>query len=903
MNTLTMPFTRHLWGALIALTACAGFLISAPAAHATPASGWIWGGTESTTTPPSYIGTGWFSMNASNPNDTTPDGRYVVDIPFVDGDITGYAWGGGTTASAGTEHFYGWLSFEETLHSVAACGGKGNARRVGNKIVGAAIIVASAGSGEYDGCVVFNHGQTASEVTIDPATGTISGYAWSSDLGWLDMSKVTIAASGAKAGTLTGVNCDIPEGGTTCSPSLNWMVNSWVTGAELRDTAGPTHALAIPPTSGTFTVTPLGDGVSKTFGLYGTSVAEPAMGILQPGVTVTAQCKAPRLMIGGVCKTPAATGNIVVKDATTGAVIAAAPYDCTIPLNGSSCSRRVEWSISGASTPSFKIDGIVISNLASGTVSPNPTFDGSGVSKAFAMFDGSTPIGSTVQIKGVCESGSHWETGSCKQDVAPSGSITTGTCTVATGAHSCTATVDWLTNSSVAHPAIYENKNGAGQVLKGWTSAGSFSVTLQMKADGTGQSAVYDLYDGDNVTGSPLDGPKTITAQCASGFAYSSALGCQATTLTPSLSGLDTCTIAIGSSACSSVPLAWSLSGSFGTATVRAIGGGYDVAGRKYGTEPAPTVVISAADFVNVVGNGTVQFRVVAWVNNVETPVGITHSVTGSCVAGSHWDPSSGKCVADASVPTGDLTVAPQTGGAGGCENLVSGYTDCPVYVSWTSTGASTPLKIKRTVVTTGEEVTPLTNLPDSDTNRDDYLPKPGEYRYGLYDNTNTLLGSEVTIKMSCAPDLTWIDGSGCTPEGWGRIQFKIGATFTTEPCKVQEGNDSCEMEKGEITVHNVEKPQVWLANSDGNSKIAEFPGVPASDTNASREVGGPIILNLGNNAFSIIDSNTNNPIMLDTDYSGGIDGSDSPTKVFTVECESGLRPDASGKCNRSGPQ
>ncbi len=892
MNTLTLPFTRHLWGALVALLAFAGFLITAPAAHATPANGWIWGwGADN------FEGAAWFSMNASNANDPASDGLYVVDIPFGDGDITGYAWSGGTAASS--ESFYGWLSFEEGMHSVASCGGKGNARRVGNTIVGAAIIVASAGSGGYDGCVVFNHGQAGKEVTIDPTTGKLSGYAYSSEYGWLEMSNVSIAASGAKAGTLTGFNCSIAEGASSCSPTLNWTVNEWVTGAELRDTSGPVHALVVPPMSGTFSVTPLAHLGSKTFGLYGTSAAAPGMDELQGGVTVTAFCNAPRVIADGVCKTPAATGDIKVYDVATNADVTASP-DCTIPVNGTSCSRKVSWTSANATAPSIKRNGVILSNSASGTLSPNPTFDGSGVPVTFAVFDGLSSL-KTVQIKGACETGSSWQTGSCKPNVVPEGWIDPETCEVQIGENLCTATVYYETNSEVNTPRFYRTIEGGEQELVGWLPSGSNEVTLTMKADGTGQRAVYELYNGATTTENKLAGPTTVTATCVSGAEYSPTTGkCEATTVVADLIGNTTCTIPADASTCASVPFTWTISGSFGTTTVRAnLTPATYFDPPKWGLGSVPSTVSSSANFADVVGYGDVgkvEFQVVYWKPGDVNPTlaGTPITVVGDCATGSTWDVPSGKCKSNVVEPSGTLTVVPKYGTS--CENLEDGSSQCPVTVKWNTENATPPFTLERSL--DGGAWTTISSgaLDNADGELDNNLTAPGTYTYRLSVNARAL--AQASITMSCENDWN-SDATQCVGVKYARIYTVASA----ELCKVPLDESECTMAANTIewAVAFTNSPVLYMTNTEVTNEVVDSNDEAVISVDwSNKQIATQTTLRYGANTFSVKDS-AGDPVQFDTDGNGE---PDADTHSFNVICASpGQWNHVEGKCRTGGPQ
>lgn len=136
------------------------------------ASGYAWGGGASNNEVGVYEGMGWIDMSG-------------VSIPSTDGPLSGYAWSGG----AGEPGGYGWISFEGS--DVADCVPPlAPAARVGDTIVGGASILAikdelAGNRGGYDGCIVLDG------VTVN-ADGTLDGYAWSSDLGWIDMDAVGV---------------------------------------------------------------------------------------------------------------------------------------------------------------------------------------------------------------------------------------------------------------------------------------------------------------------------------------------------------------------------------------------------------------------------------------------------------------------------------------------------------------------------------------------------------------------------------------------------------------------------------------------------------------------------------------------------------------------------------------
>lgn len=166
--------------------------------------GWLWGGTDATGG--GTAGPGWMSLNS---RDCDPDAsgtvdaaevaarpgcpglgitNYGVNIP-ASGVISGYGW---------SEH-YGWVSFN--AGDVAGCPVQGacDARRVGNALVGWARVLAirdaGANAGGWTGFVSLDSGTTGSAVPygVTISGSTLSGYAWSDELGWIDFSGATIS--------------------------------------------------------------------------------------------------------------------------------------------------------------------------------------------------------------------------------------------------------------------------------------------------------------------------------------------------------------------------------------------------------------------------------------------------------------------------------------------------------------------------------------------------------------------------------------------------------------------------------------------------------------------------------------------------------------------------------------
>ena len=115
---------------------------------------WLWGGTPSADG--AYQGTGWIDASA-------------VTVPAGDANLSGYAW----------TPYYGWLSFEAA--DLSGCpSGTCAAYRQGSAIKGWAKFLALGTNGTATNGWVSLSGTGYGIDTSAP-------YAWSDDLGWIDI--------------------------------------------------------------------------------------------------------------------------------------------------------------------------------------------------------------------------------------------------------------------------------------------------------------------------------------------------------------------------------------------------------------------------------------------------------------------------------------------------------------------------------------------------------------------------------------------------------------------------------------------------------------------------------------------------------------------------------------------
>lgn len=214
--------------------------LSDPSDPSKPA--YFWGGTSDNLIPSAYQGAGAFDASG-------------VNVPSVDGDVSGYAWGG---------HGYGWLSFEDV--DVAGCPtGSCDSKRVGNTLMGWARILAirDAGlnSGGWSGWVSLDG------VSVDPSTNNLGGYAWSDELGFIEFSgtvpkpfgvDLTASPTGFSFGSGGKYNNEpviltwTVEGGPADSCVASSTGTSWNGG---KDVSGGSESLVLTKAINTFTIT------------------------------------------------------------------------------------------------------------------------------------------------------------------------------------------------------------------------------------------------------------------------------------------------------------------------------------------------------------------------------------------------------------------------------------------------------------------------------------------------------------------------------------------------------------------------------------------------------------------------------------------------------------------------
>lgn len=190
---------RLLWTMpIIMLAILVGGAIKTYAGTSESGRGWLWGGSDSPAT------FGWVSVNNVDQTGAVVNGAVPYGLNIVSpGNVTGYAW----------SENYGWISFNGAdLGGTVSCSPVLSQAALSlNKITGGARILSiktdaekvPSNSGGWTGCISLSG--TAADgssygVTLDTATGTFGGYAWSDEIGWIDFSGMTIASVNGSCG-------------------------------------------------------------------------------------------------------------------------------------------------------------------------------------------------------------------------------------------------------------------------------------------------------------------------------------------------------------------------------------------------------------------------------------------------------------------------------------------------------------------------------------------------------------------------------------------------------------------------------------------------------------------------------------------------------------------------------
>jgi hypothetical protein len=290
--------------------------------------GWLWGGSDDPAT------LGWISMNNTDPSGAPVGGTnsYGVNIPAVDGSVTGYAW----------SENYGWISFNAS--DMAGCP-FGGATRVGNTITGGARILsirdAGSNAGGWLGCVSLDSTTTGSsiaygvDITKMDGTGTNPTYAWSDELGWIDFSKSQVVTVIVPPPPSSGMLKICPSSATINQGSSQIFRLYYNSGADCSDLTNPVSADAWSKTDPLNVIT-----LGAASGPNTTAAAILDGNMADRTATVTATYTPPSLPLQTATATITVPANLPVC-ACNLATVASTCSTATFTASGSDCVSQL----------------------------------------------------------------------------------------------------------------------------------------------------------------------------------------------------------------------------------------------------------------------------------------------------------------------------------------------------------------------------------------------------------------------------------------------------------------------------------------------------------------------------------------------------------------------------------
>jgi len=442
------------------------------------------------------------------------------------------------------------------------------------------------------------------------------------------------AAPPAATATITGTNCSIPAGASSCSSQLTWSFSNTPTPNVRNITTNVQYSTSLTGSNVPVTI---------TFGSHTVQARDNTTSLAQ--TIITASCTSGTSWNGGQCVAtpppqPLATATISING-------------CTIPENASMCAGSVTWNIQNAALPTAR------NNTLNTEISTNP----SGTATLFMLpgpvqvsaRDGSTVL-ATANYTAVCASGTSWNGTSCYAPIPP------GMCGALQYGHQSPQNVsDVVLYQGGTAPncqALCNASLGSPQTGDRYCNYSSHIVGMQWGF------VVPDvgLSNGTLVYQCRLSQQTTYVNPFVWPYLSSwSASSCPAPTPMPTatISGIG-CTIPAGQSTCNGA-LTWAITDAT-TPNVR-----NTTTGTQYSTNPTGSAAVVALTH----GANTIAAR-------DNTTVLRTTSLVASCAAGSTW--TAGSCVPDI-VPGVELKVDGQ--------DTVTVNNGTPFTLTWTGTAVS----------------------------------------------------------------------------------------------------------------------------------------------------------------------------------------------------------------------
>jgi hypothetical protein len=510
------------------------------------------------------------------------------------------------------------------------------------------------------------------------------------------------------SGNINATGCTILSGASTCNGSINWT------------TTNPTHTSQVtsnyPAANTTVATGNSNSGMSVTIPYSSRAFFLYHNGAKLGEATATATCASGTSWNSFLSQcAPAPTGSL------TGS-------SCTIAAGSSSCSGTVNWSVSNPTGNSSVTSNYPSANTTVGTgVSGSQSVTIPYSSRTFYLYTGGTQLKS-LTLNASCASGTSWNSYLSQCASASVTSLTAANCTITEGANSCSTTVNWSVSNPTGNSSVTSNYPSANTTIAtGHT--GSQSVTIPYS------SRTFYLYNN-----SVEKASVTPTATCITGTSWNgSSCACPAGYLWDSetkscglMSGSipqKACTIAIGSGSCN-ITLTWSTTNPIGTSQVTS-------------NTPTSGTVIGNGNSGSVSVNVPYSSRNFYLYNDGQLLDEM--KATATCVTGSTYNATTGKCTA----PAGTLT--------GSNCSIAIGGNSCNTTINWNVTGAIGDTAVTsnypsaNTTVGTGVSGSQSVTIPYSSRS------------FWLYNNSTEQ--AALTVNATCATGSSWSSSFGkCTP-------------------------------------------------------------------------------------------------------------------------------------------
>lgn len=275
----------------------------------------------------------------------TNNAHAQVGIPAAGAEVTGYAW----SSNIGWVKFDGLSSFPSSAGTVAASARvtgtypnvtfEGWARACAGTVTGNCSSMGSRTDG-WDGWISLRSTVAPTYSIVMSATGApANSYAWGSDvIGWIDFDQTGFNMPSA---TLSGTNCTIALGASTCNSSLTWNISNAASPNVRNNTRNLSYSSAA---SGTNAPHPITSGSNVIQARDNTTVLN--------SITVTGTCTAGTDFSNGTtCETSVVAAPVISISASraivrSGETVQVSWTTSPSPIASGSCS------LSGPGMPS-----------------------------------------------------------------------------------------------------------------------------------------------------------------------------------------------------------------------------------------------------------------------------------------------------------------------------------------------------------------------------------------------------------------------------------------------------------------------------------------------------------------------------------------------------------------------